>query len=98
MSKDLNYHFIENLKNLPFVDEIWLFGSRARLDHGERSDIDLAIICPNATEEDWINIMNIVEDADSLLKIDCVKFDRSKISEELFNNIEKDKRVIYVKK
>ncbi len=45
MNKDLNYQFIEKLKALPFIAEIWLFGSRARGDNGKKSDIDLAILC-----------------------------------------------------
>lgn len=45
VSKDLDYQFIKRLKELPFVDEIWLFGSRARGDAQERSDIDIAILC-----------------------------------------------------
>ena len=98
MSNDLNYKFIKKLQNLPFVDEIWLFGSRARGDHRKKSDIDLAIICPNSTDNDWDNIMDIIENADTLLKIDCIKFDKIKISEELFDNILKDKKVLYVKK
>jgi len=98
MSQDLNYQFIERLKNLPFIDEIWVFGSRARGDYRKKSDIDLAILCPNSTDKDWISVMDIIEDADSLLKIDCIKFDKNKISEEFFNNILKDRKVIYVKK
>lgn len=52
MSKDLDYQFLEKLKNLTFIQEIWLFGSRARGDHRHKSDIDLAILCNNPTEED----------------------------------------------
>ena len=42
--------------------------------------------------------MDIIENADTLLKIDCIKFDKIKIREELFDNILKDKKVLYVKK
>ncbi len=98
MSEDLNYQFIEQLKCLPFIEEIWLFGSRARGDHRQKSDIDLAIICPNSTEEDWLRVVDIIEDSDTLLKIDYIKFDQGTISRELYNNIIKDKKVIYVKK
>ncbi len=93
----LIYNFIEKLKSLAFVDEIWLFGSRARNDHHERSDIDLAIICPNATEEDWFKIINIIEDADTLLKIDCIRFEKTRISQALYDNILKERKVIYAK-
>lgn len=40
-----DYHFLQQIADLPFVDAIYLFGSRARGDHRERSDIDLAILC-----------------------------------------------------
>lgn len=92
------YQFWEKLKNLSFVEEIWIFGSRARCDNQERSDIDLAIICPNATDDDWIKVMNIIEEADTLLKIDCLRFDKNQINSSLYKNILNDKKVIYVKK
>lgn len=98
MHNNLDYQFIAKLKKLPYIEEIWLFGSRARGDHREKSDIDIAILCNNSTEKEWDNIMNIIEDADTLLKIDCIKFDKDKISQDLYNNILKDKKVIYVKK
>ena len=41
-SSDLPYRFINRLKALPFVEAIYLYGSRARGDHSPRSDI---IIC-----------------------------------------------------
>lgn len=98
MAYHLNYQFIEKLKALPFVDEIWLFGSRARGDHQDRSDIDIVVLCDNATEENWVKVMDIVEDADTLLKIDCIRWDVQSMSEALRQNILKDKQVIYVKK
>jgi predicted nucleotidyltransferase len=57
----LNYRFLKQLKALSFVDEIWLFGSRARGDHQDRSDIDLAIVC--GEEYDWQQVKNIIEEA-----------------------------------
>ena len=108
MINHLAYKFIEQLKALPFVDEIWLFGSRARGDHQERSDIDLAIICSTANDIDWLKVIDIVEDADTLLKIDCVRVRQNPnreglpisdlgISYDLYKNIMRDKKVVYVK-
>jgi nucleotidyltransferase substrate binding protein (TIGR01987 family) len=97
MNKDLSYQFIEKLKNLAFIDEIWLFGSRARGDYQERSDIDIAILCPKATKDDWLKVSKIIDNADTLLKIDCIRFDENNISKEFYNNILKDKRVVYMK-
>lgn len=98
MKEKLSYQFLNKLKILPFIQEIWLFGSRARGDNRERSDIDLAIICPDATDSNWAKIEAIIEDADTLLKIDYIRFGKNTISNDLYNNILTDKRVIYVKK
>ena len=75
LAKILTYNFFKQLASLPFVQKIMLFGSRARGTHHERSDIDLAIECPSATDIDWNRVMQIIENADTLLKIDCVRFD-----------------------
>lgn len=96
MSQDLHYKFIDKLKKLSFVKEIWLFGSRARGDCQERSDIDIAIVCPNATDSDWLEVNHIIENADTLLKIDCIRLDKNNMSIEFYNNILKDKKAIYM--
>jgi predicted nucleotidyltransferase len=70
-----SFEFYQELKKLAFIQEIWLFGSRARGDHRERSDIDLAIYAPNASDCDWLKVLDILDDGDTLLKIDCVRMD-----------------------
>lgn len=69
------YQFISKLKNLPFIEKIILFGSRARGTQQSRSDIDLAIVCPLATKDQWREVLEIIDEADTLLLIDCVRFD-----------------------
>jgi len=91
----INYRFINKIANLPFIDEIWIFGSRARLDHSERSDIDLAIICPTATNQDWHKVLELIDNSDTLLKIDCVRFDQLSTTDPLKNNILKFKKILY---
>lgn len=90
------YAFIEKLAKLPFIDEIYLYGSRARGTHRDRSDIDIAIVSPNASLNDWLLVESIIEDADTLLKIDCVRFDTLK-NEELKQNIIQDKVVLFTR-
>ena len=69
-----HYQFFDQLKALPFVDKVIVYGSRARGDNAERADIDLAIVCPRAEKYDWNRVMDIIDNADTLLKIDCVCF------------------------
>ena len=82
------YRFIDILKKLPFVKKVILFGSRARGDQQSRSDIDLAIDCPGVTQDQWQKILNIVDEADTLLLIDCVNL--AKADERFKKNILKD--------
>jgi uncharacterized protein len=91
------YKFFTALCNLTYVDEIILYGSRARGDYRERSDIDLAIKCPKANDEDWQAILRIIEDADTLLKIDCIKFETLELGSELHEAILREGKVLYVK-
>ena len=90
------YRFFREIAALPFVDAIWLFGSRARGYARARSDIDLAVLCPRATIRDWSRIMEIVEDeADTLLEIDCVRFDELPDGSEFRASIERTHQVLF---
>ena len=54
-----------------------MFGSRARGDNEDKSDIDLAIVCKeNTTDFDWNKIIDIIENRDTLLMVDFVRFDK----------------------
>jgi len=98
MNKEIGaYQFIENLKALKFVDEIWLYGSRARGDNAPRADIDLAVVCPRATQTDWHGVLHIIEEADTLLSIDCVRFDELKQSNPFRANILRDHKVLFTR-
>lgn len=89
--------FFNKLKALPFVKTIWLFGSRARGDNMERADIDLAISCQNAGTREWLIISEIIEDADTLLEIDLVDFDKLPEKSVLKENILNQGIILYEK-
>lgn len=57
----------------PGVRWVRLFGSRARGDAQERSDIDLAVSCPD--ESDWLALLDAMEEAPTLLKIDLLRWE-----------------------
>lgn len=92
------YLFFTKLTNLPFVHEIWLYGSRARQDNQNRSDIDLAILSPNASAKDWHTVLDIIDRADTLLKIDTIQFDKLDNDSAFKKNILKDHVVLYSRK
>ena len=89
-----NYEFYYNLRVLPFVKELWLFGSRAKGVALERSDIDLAVLCPSASVKDWQKICDIIDDAKTFLKIDCVRFDQL-TDTRLREEIEQSKVILF---
>lgn len=74
------------------IIKIVLFGSRARGDHTERSDVDLAVYGGNFDSFYW----NIKENIHSLLSFDVVDMN-SRVTEELKKEIERDGVVIYEK-
>ncbi len=64
----------DKLGQIPSVEKVILFGSRARGTHWERSDINLAVICPDASWGDWARMTDVIDEAPTLLKIDLVRF------------------------
>lgn len=60
---------------IPCVRKAILFGSRAREDHGDRDDIDIAVSCPEATDEQWAQIESLVTGLPTLLRVDLVRLD-----------------------
>lgn len=78
MTTTLPYQFIDKLKALPFIEAVYLFGSRARGDNQRRSDIDLAVKMQSGTDSaQWQEVLDIVDEADTLLEIDCVDLDKA---------------------
>ena len=74
------------------LSKIILFGSRARGNNTERSDVDIAVYGGDFDSFYW----DIKENIHSLLMFDVINADAS-ISEELKKEIKKDGVVIYEK-
>ncbi|MEI7669367.1 MAG: nucleotidyltransferase domain-containing protein [Pseudomonadota bacterium] len=89
-----SYSFIAKLQSIPTIEAIYIYGSRARGDFDEWSDVDLAILCPNASDEDRFLINDILENADILVDVQYVEID--KIADPVFmNQVNKYKKEIY---
>lgn len=86
------YRFLNRLKYIPWVESVWIFGSRARGDNRERSDIDVAVVCkPGTTDEEWSDVVNVVETKDTGLKVDLIRLDTLKDG-EFKNRIMRDRK------
>lgn len=74
------------------VDKVILFGSRARGDYKERSDIDLAVAGGRGDEFSIV----VDEETSTLLKFDIVNLDNP-VQKELRESIEKEGVILYEK-
>ena len=74
------------------VEKVILFGSRARGDFKERSDIDLAF-CGGSSSH---FILDVDETTSTLLEFDIVDLDGN-VQEELLESIRKEGRILYEK-
>lgn len=72
------------------IKKVILFGSRARGDNSERSDIDLAVSGGNALNFQY----DLEEEAWTLLMFDVVNLNRE-ISKELQAEIDRDGVILY---
>jgi len=80
LSKKLRDHLIYLLSTRPEVKQVILFGSRARGDAEDRSDIDLAIVAPEASTRQWLDLTFLLEQTDTLLSIDVVRWEEASAS------------------
>jgi predicted nucleotidyltransferase len=94
------YRFFKELCALPFIDNIYAYGSRAHGKHAPDSDLDLLIECsPEPSREQWLKVCDIIDHADLPFEIDCKLYgpallsvfdDKSSLAE-----LEPDLRLIY---
>ena len=86
------YALIANLGEIHHAEKIVLFGSRARGDNRERSDIDLAIY--GMPQENRAFFWSDIDDLPTLLKFDLVHITPD-TNTKLVKNIEKDGVTLY---
>ena len=86
------YSQIREIAKQHQVQKVVLFGSRARGDYLEKSDIDLAIYgC-----QDFLELSDqLEEELWSLLQLDLIDMNGMSVSKELIDEIEKDGVILY---
>lgn len=85
---DETYNKIKNVIKKNNKYKFLLFGSRARGNYKNTSDIDLAIL-KNVTREEQYKIMNEIDLLDIIYKIDLVFVDEN-TKQELVESIQRD--------
>lgn len=91
----IKINVIEEIKSFAFkhdIQKVILFGSRARGDYKERSDIDLAILGGNGD----LFALDVDEYTSTLLMYDVVNLDKS-VQVELLESIQKEGITLYEK-
>lgn len=85
---------IKKIASKEKLNKVILFGSRARNDNSERSDIDLAVYTDNI--QSYNNFLQALDDIETLLKFDVTLIEED-MNEEFLNSIAKEGKIIYEK-
>ncbi len=68
---------VARLAAAPGVRRVVLYGSRARGDHRERSDVDLALDAPGLDRAAWLRLWADAQEARTLYHVDLVRLDHA---------------------
>ena len=94
MAKDVVEEVVSTIRGAsPRVERIILYGSRARADAQPRSDIDVAVSCPHASEREWLDICEAIEAVSTLLSIDLIRLETA--SDSLRERVLREGRTLY---
>ena len=88
--------YLVELSEHPRIEALILFGSRAFGDHGERSDVDVAVVGQRLTFEDWALIRDSAYHARTLYWISLIHLNRN--PPKLRDRVAKTGITIYEKK
>ena len=92
IKKEIFNDIIGVFKKFDSIEKVYLFGSRARGDFKDTSDIDLAI---DSKSDVVLKLLGELEELRCILTFDVVNI--NEIGQKLKDNIERDKIIIYEK-
>lgn len=94
--RDNLFNELLNLFKKENIDKVILFGSRARNDYKNNSDIDLAIIFDSDDNDNYIKLLTKLEELNTLFKFDIIDYNKI-TNATLKQEIDKDGITIYQK-
>lgn len=78
----------------PAIERVWIYGSRARGDHREASDIDLAVDAPDLDESAFSQLWAAIQDAGLIYDIDVLQWQRTG-NHDLRERIARDRKLFW---
>ena len=75
--------------NYPQVKRVILYGSRARNDYRQGSDIDIAIDAPSMTDQEFASLWNALDDLPIIFSLDIIHLQSLK-NQALIHAIQRD--------
>lgn len=91
------YPFFRKLTELTFVDAIYVYGSYANNDSDVRSNINLAILCPEAIDNEWRLVTQIVNNAEPMVTVEVIRWDKTPIGSPFQAQIDRNKMPIFIR-
>ncbi len=84
----------ELFNTTPGLERVWIYGSRARGDHREQSDIDLVVDAPDFSSSDYSQLAARLDELGLVYRVDLVHL-QSGLSEQFLGNIERNRKVFW---
>ena len=85
---------VKLFESTPGLDRVWIYGSRARGDHRETSDIDLAADAPEMTPADFSRLSNALEDLALVYRVDFLRL-QGDLDDGFRGRIERDRKIFW---
>lgn len=75
LSERIRADFIRVFERYPGIERVLIFGSRAKGRERAGSDIDLAVIAPRMSDQEFARLWNEIDDMPLVFKVDLLHWD-----------------------
>lgn len=84
----------ELFNTTPGLERVWIYGSRARGDHREQSDVDLAVDAPELSASDYSQLSARLDELGLVYRVDMVHL-QGGLDDRFRTNIERNRKVFW---